>query len=90
VADAELNPFLNFNPFLPEFRADPYRFIALQAKHRVYRNRFAQRYVRGTPYDDIVAVLSDPRARSIAARRASSNVCSRCGLSPSSTRQARC
>jgi cytochrome P450 len=58
-----LNPFLgDFNPFLPEFRIDPYpAYRTLQAKHRVYRHRLVSGTFVLTRYDDIVAVLSDPR-----------------------------
>jgi cytochrome P450 len=57
-----LSPLLgDFNPFLPEFRADPYPFYRrLQARHRVY----VARLFGGTllsRYDDVVAVLGDPR-----------------------------
>lgn len=58
-----LNPVLgDFNPFLPEFHADPYPFYRrLQAKHRV----FAGRLLGGTcflpRYDDVVTVLGDAR-----------------------------
>ena len=51
----------DFNPFLPEFRIDPYPiYRALQAKHRVYANRLLASYFLPR-YDDIVAVLADPR-----------------------------
>ncbi len=59
-----LNPLLgDFNPFLPEFRVDPYPvYRALQAKYRVYPTG---RLLGGTcllpRYDDVVAVLSDAR-----------------------------
>ncbi len=58
-----LNPLLrDFNPFLPEFRVDPYpAYRALQAKHRVYRNRLLSGTFVLPRYDDVVAVLSDPR-----------------------------
>ena len=40
-----LNPLLgDFNPFLPEYRVDPYPiYRKLQAKHRVYRHPAARR-----------------------------------------------
>ena len=51
----------DFNPFLPEFRIDPYpTYRRLQAKHRVYANRLLGSYVL-PHYDDIVAVLADSR-----------------------------
>jgi cytochrome P450 len=58
-----LNPFFgDFNPFLPEFRADPYPvYRALQAKHRVYSSRLLAGTYLLPRYDDIVAVLADPR-----------------------------
>jgi cytochrome P450 len=58
-----LNPLLgDFNPFLPEFRVDPYPvYRALQAKHRVYTSRVLGGACLLPRYDDIVAVLSDGR-----------------------------
>ena len=58
-----LNPLLgDFNPFLPEFRVDPYPFYrALQEKHRVYVSRALGGTCVVSRYDDIAAVLSDPR-----------------------------
>jgi cytochrome P450 len=58
-----LNPVLgDFNPFLPEFRADPYPFYRkLQAKHRVYVGRLLGGTCLLPRYDDVVAVLGDPR-----------------------------
>ena len=58
-----LNPVIGeFNPFLPEFRIDPYPFYrALQTKHRVYANRFFGSTCMLSRYDDIVSVLGDAR-----------------------------
>ena len=58
-----LNPLLrDYNPFLPEFRADPYpSYRRLQAKHRVYTNRLLAGTCLLPRYDDIVAVLGDAR-----------------------------
>jgi cytochrome P450 len=58
-----LNPlFGDFNPFLPAFRRDPYpAYRALRTKHRVYRSRFLAGTYLLPRYDDIVAVLGDPR-----------------------------
>src|SRR4051812_49255228 len=58
-----MNPLLrDFNPFLPEFRADPYpSYRRLQAKHRVYFNRLLAGTCLLPRHDDIVAVLADPR-----------------------------
>jgi cytochrome P450 len=59
-----LNPWLgDFNPFLREFRADPYPFYrSLQAKHRVYVSRLLGPSTCVLPrYDDIVTVLGDAR-----------------------------
>jgi cytochrome P450 len=58
-----LNPVLgDFNPFLPEFRADPYPFYRrLQAKHRVFRGRLLGGTCFLPRYDDVVAVLGDAR-----------------------------
>lgn len=59
-----LNPLLgDFNPFLPEYRVDPYPvYRKLQAKHRAYPTT---KLLSGTllllHYDDMVAVLNDPR-----------------------------
>ena len=57
-----LNPLLgDFNPFLPEYRVDPYPFYrVLQAKHRVFVGRLLGTHVL-SHYDDIVAVLGDAR-----------------------------
>jgi pimeloyl-[acyl-carrier protein] synthase len=57
-----LNPlFGDFNPFLPEYRVDPYPFYRrLQEKHRVFVGRMLGTYVLSR-YDDIVAVLGDAR-----------------------------
>ena len=56
-------PFLgSFNPFLPEFRVDPYPFYRrLQAEHRVYVSRMLGNVSILSRYDDVVAVLGDPR-----------------------------
>jgi cytochrome P450 len=58
-----LNPVLgDFNPFLPEFRADPYPYYRkLQTKHRVYVSRLLGSTCVLARYDDIVAVLADAR-----------------------------
>lgn len=58
-----LNPVMgDFNPFLPEFRADPYPiYRKLQAKHRVYVGRLLGGTCLLPRYDDIVAVLGDAR-----------------------------
>jgi cytochrome P450 len=59
-----LNPVMgDFNPFLPEYRADPYPFYRkLQSKHRVYVARLLGGATCVLPrYDDIVAVLGDTR-----------------------------
>lgn len=58
-----LNPlFGDFNPFLPAYRVDPYpTYRALQAKHRVYSTRLLSGGFLLPRYDDIVAVLGDPR-----------------------------
>jgi pimeloyl-[acyl-carrier protein] synthase len=58
-----LNPLLgDFNPFLPEFRIDPYPFYrTLQAKHRVYVSRLLGSTCLLSRYDDTVAVLGDAR-----------------------------
>jgi cytochrome P450 len=58
-----LKPVLgDFNPFLPEFRADPYPFYRkLQAKHRVFSGRLLAGTCILPRYDDIVAVLADAR-----------------------------
>jgi cytochrome P450 len=56
------NPlFGKFNPFLPEFRADPYPFYAaLRASEPVYFSRPLQGWLL-TRYADVVAVLQDAR-----------------------------
>lgn len=58
-----LNPlFGDFNPFLPEFRRDPYpTYRALRAKHRVFHSRILAGSCLLPRYDDIVAVLGDAR-----------------------------
>jgi pimeloyl-[acyl-carrier protein] synthase len=58
-----LNPlFGDFNPFLPEFRADPYPFYRkLQSKHRVFTGRVLGSTYLLPRYDDVVAVLGDAR-----------------------------
>ena len=58
-----LNPlFGDFNPFLREFRVDPYPFYrALQTRHRVYFGRLFGSTCFLTRYDDIVGVLGDAR-----------------------------
>ena len=59
-----LNPVMgDFNPFLPEYRVDPYPFYRkLQSKHRVYFARLLGGATCVLPrYDDIVAVLGDAR-----------------------------
>jgi cytochrome P450 len=58
-----LNPLLgDFNPFLPEFRVDPYPFYrALQTKHRVYVSRALGGTYVLPHYDDVVSVLGDAR-----------------------------
>jgi hypothetical protein len=58
-----LNPLLgDFNPFLPEFRVDPYPFYrALQTKHRVYVSRVMGGAYLLSRYDDVVTVLGDAR-----------------------------
>jgi cytochrome P450 len=57
-----VSPFFgSFNPFLPEFRADPYPFYrTLQANHRVYVSRLLGNVCILSRYDDVVAVLGDP------------------------------
>jgi len=57
-----LNPlFGDFNPFLPEYRVDPYPFYRrLREKHRVFVGRMLGTYALSR-YDDIVAVLGDAR-----------------------------
>ena len=57
-----LSPLLgDFNPFLPEYRADPYPYYRrLQARHRVYVTRLFGGMLLSR-YDDVVAVLGDPR-----------------------------
>jgi pimeloyl-[acyl-carrier protein] synthase len=58
-----INPLVGgFNPFLPEFRADPYPvYRRVQAKHRVFKSRLFPGTCLLTRYDDIAAVLADPR-----------------------------
>ena len=58
-----LRPLLGeFNPFLPEFRVDPYPFYrTLQAKHRAYVSRLLGGACLLSHYDDVVAVLGDAR-----------------------------
>jgi cytochrome P450 len=54
--------FGSFNPFLPEFRVDPYPFYrSLQANHRVYVSRLLGNVSILSRYDDVVAILGDPR-----------------------------
>jgi pimeloyl-[acyl-carrier protein] synthase len=57
-----LNPLIGkFNPFLPEFRADPYPFYrALRASNPVYFSPALRGWIL-TRYADIAAVLHDPR-----------------------------
>ncbi len=56
------SPFLGkFNPFLPEFRRDPYpAYARLRRENPVYYSRPLAGWVL-TRHRDIVAVLSDPR-----------------------------
>jgi len=58
-----LKPLLgDFNPFLPEFRTDPYPFYrALRDKHRVYVSRLLGGAWLLSRYDDVAAVLGDAR-----------------------------
>src|SRR4029450_57576 len=59
-----LNPVMgDFNPFLPEYRADPYPFYRkLQSKHRVYVARLLGGATCVLPrYDDIVAARAATR-----------------------------
>jgi len=80
-----INPLLrDFNPFLPEYRIDPYpSYRRLQAKHRVYTNRLLAGTYLLPHYDDVVAVLGDTR---FTVDRASADVFQRLnpfqGLSP--------
>src|SRR5579862_9505280 len=54
--------FGHYNPFLPEFRRDPYPFYrALQSKHRVYVRRMLGNVCVLSRCDDAVAVLGDAR-----------------------------
>lgn len=57
-----LQPVLGrFNPFLPEFRRDPYpRYAALRQRNPVYFSPMLRGWVL-TRYRDIAAVLHDPR-----------------------------
>ena len=50
-----------FNPFLPEFRADPYPFYRTLRAKRVHVSRLLGSTVLLPRYDDIVAVLGDAR-----------------------------
>ena len=51
---------VEFNPFLPEFRADPYPFYhRLRAVDPVHRTPMGLWVL--TRYDDVVTVLRDPR-----------------------------
>ena len=91
-----LNPLLgDFNPFLPEFRVDPYPFYRrLQAKHRVYTQPLARRHLSAAALRRHRRRARPMRvSRSIARRPTSSNACSRSAGSArsSSTRsRARC
>jgi hypothetical protein len=91
-----LNPVMgDFNPFLPEYRADPYPFYRkLQSKHRVYVARLLGGATCVLPrYDDIVAVLGDTRFSVDARRLMYSSACNHFAASvPSSARRstARC
>jgi cytochrome P450 len=52
--------FGRLNPFLPEYRRDPYpTYHALRSRAPVYRSRVFQSWIL-TRYDDIAAVLRDP------------------------------
>ena len=54
------SPELEFNPFLPEFHANPYSFYhRLRAADPVHRTPMGLWVL--TRYDDVVAVLKDPR-----------------------------
>jgi pimeloyl-[acyl-carrier protein] synthase len=57
-----LNPVIGkFNPFLPEFRRDPYPFYrTLQAKHPVYFSPALRGWILSR-YSDVVDVLQDSR-----------------------------
>jgi cytochrome P450 len=57
-----LNPVIGkFNPFLPEFRRDPYPFYrALQAKHPVYFSPVLRGWILSR-HADVVEVLQDSR-----------------------------
>jgi pimeloyl-[acyl-carrier protein] synthase len=57
-----LSPLIGrFNPFLPEFRADPYPFYqSLRARAPVYFSPILRGWIL-TRYADIAAVLHDPR-----------------------------
>ena len=51
---------LDFNPFLPEFHANPYPFYhRLRAADPVHRTPMGLWVL--TRYDDVVSVLKDPR-----------------------------
>lgn len=58
-----LSPVIGeFNPFLPEFRRDPYAsYRRIQSRHRVYTNRLFRGTCVLSRYDDVVAVLGDAR-----------------------------
>jgi hypothetical protein len=57
-----INPFVGrFNPFLPEFRADPYpTYRRLQRETPVYRSRLVGGWILSR-HRDVAAVLQDPR-----------------------------
>jgi cytochrome P450 len=57
-----LNPVIGkFNPFLPEFRRDPYPFYrSLQTKHPVYFSPVLRGWILSR-YSDVVEVLQDSR-----------------------------
>jgi cytochrome P450 len=57
-----ISPFIGrFNPFLPEFRADPYpAYRRLQRETPVYRSRIVGGWILSR-HRDIAAVLQDPR-----------------------------
>src|ERR1700675_5136640 len=51
---------VEFNPFLPEFNADPYPFYQrLRAEDPVHRSRLGFWVL--TRYDDVITALRDPR-----------------------------
>lgn len=67
-----LNPVIGkFNPFLPEYRYDPYPFYrALQTRHPVYFSPVLRGWILSR-YSDVVEVLQDPR---FSVRRNQSNL----------------